>query len=337
MLILVSGASGFVGRALCAELLQRGQRVRAAFRHCRVVSLTVDNVESCEVGLIDATTDWQTALSGCNTVVHLAAKVHVMRDKLDDALAEFRVVNSAGTMNLARQAAAAGVGRFIYLSTIKVNGEQTTPLSKNACSQGRTKIQGVREIFRENDPPFPDDAYAVSKCEAEDGLRSIARETGMEVVIIRPPLVYGPGVKANFLAMMNWLRKGIPLPLGAIHNNRSLVALDNLVDLIVTCLDHPAAANQTFFVADGEDLSTTELLRRLGRHMGKPARLIPVPQQIVEAGLKIVGRGDLARRLCGSLQVDISKARNLLGWSPPVSVDEALKLTADYFLESHSR
>jgi UDP-glucose 4-epimerase len=239
-----------------------------------------------------------------------------MHDKAADPLTEFRKVNVEGTLNLARQAAEAGVRRFIYISSIKVNGEQTF----------------LGQLFTEDDLPAPLDPYSISKYEAEEGLRKLAQQTGMEIVIIRPPLVYGPGVKANFLAMMRWLRKGVPLPLGAIHNQRSFVALDNLVDLIVTCIDHPAAANQTFLVSDGEDLSITGLLRRMGLALGRPARLIPVPVFLLTAGAALVGRRDMAQRLCGSLQVDISKAQTLLGWKPPISVDEGLHRTAQGLL-----
>jgi len=244
-----------------------------------------------------------------------------MHEQAADPYVEFRRVNVEGTLQLARQAAVAGVRRFVFISSIKVNGEDTTqgiPFSPD----------GARE---------PKDAYGTSKCEAEQGLQALAAETDMEVVIIRPVLVYGPGVKANFLSMMRWLSRGIPLPFGAIHNKRSLVALDNLVDLIVTCIDHPAAANQVFLVSDGEDLSTTDLLRRMASALGKPARLLPVPAWLLEFGARLLGKQDLAQRLCGSLQVDISKTRELLGWTPPVSVDEGLRKTAQYFLEHRSK
>ena len=204
------------------------------------------------------------------------------------------------------------------MSSIKVNGEATS----------------YGQQFKASDPPAPTDPYAISKYEAEEGLRKIASETGMEVVIIRPPLVYGPGVKANFYSMMRWLDKGIPLPLGSIDNKRSLIALDNLVDLIVTCIDHPAAANQVFLAGDGEDLSTTDLLKRLAKAMDKPARLIPIPGRVLEFGAALLGKGDIARRICGSLQIDISKTGDLLGWQPPVTVDEALRKTAESFINS---
>ncbi len=262
-------------------------------------------------------TDWTHTLTKVNTDIHLAARVHIMSDSAADPLAEFRFMNTAVTLNLARQATAAGVRRFIFLSSVKVNGE-----------------------FTQHDQPFtaadichPDDPYAVSKYEAEQGLIEIAVQTGMEIVIIRPPLVYGPGVKGNFLSMMRWLHKGIPLPLGAVHNQRSLVALDNLIDLITVCIDHPAAANQTFLVSDGEDLSTPELLQRLGAALGKPARLLPVPQSLLETILNLLGKHAIAQRLCGNLQIDISKTRDRLGWTPPVSVDQALRQTAQAYLQ----
>jgi len=236
-----------------------------------------------------------------------------MSDTAADPLDEFRRVNVQGTLNLARQAAAAGVKRFAFVSSIKVNGESTQ----------------LGAPFKADDVPAPNDAYGLSKMEAEHGLREIALQTGIDVVIIRPPLVYGPGVKANFAAMMRWLQRGAPLPLGAIHNQRSLVALDNLVDLIVTCLSHPAAANQTFLVADGEDVSTTGLLRRMGQALGRPARLVPVPASWLKLAAAMVGKPDVAQRLCGSLQVDIEKTRRLLGWTPPISLDEGLKKAAE--------
>lgn len=318
IVILVTGANGFVGHRLCVTLSHLGEAVVAATRH--ILPDIVPNISNIQVHSLSADTDWHRCLQGCNAVVHLAARVHVMIDKATDPLTEFRRVNVGGTLNLARQAAAAGVSRFIYISSIKVHGE-STPLDR---------------AFTADDIPDPQDPYSISKHEAECGLRRLAAETGMELVIIRPPLVYGPGVRANFLNMMRWLYRGIPLPLGAVHNKRSLLALDNLVDLIIACIAHPAAANQTFLAADGEDLSTTELLRRMGLALGRPARLLPVPTSLLEAGGTLFGRRDMALRLWGSLRVDISKTRELLGWNPPISVDEGLLRTAQGFVNKLS-
>ena len=315
MRLLITGATGFVGRSLCAEAIRRNFQVRGAARSaCKLPA----GVEPVVVGLIDGHTDWSVALAGVEVVIHLAARVHVMNDTAGDALAEFRKVNVEGTLNLARQAIDAGVQRFIFISSIKVNGEGTV----------------LGQIYTAEDQPAPVDSYGISKREAEDALRQLASETSMEVVIVRPPLVYGPGVKANFQSMMYWLDKGIPLPLGAIANQRSLVALDNLIDLIIACIQHPAAANQIFLAGDGEDLSTTELLSRMAAALGKRARLVPVPSFLLVWGARLVGKQAIAQRLCGSLQVDISKARERLGWKPPVSMDEALRKTARYYMKS---
>lgn len=310
MRLIVTGAHGFVGQSLCAELFRRGYVVRAASRS---VMLEADGFEQTFVEPIDGETEWSAALSDVDVAIHLAARVHVMKDVAADPLAAFQTVNVAGTLNLARQAAAAGVKRFVFISSIKVNGEATQP----------------GQPFTADDAPAPQDPYGVSKMEAEQGLRQIAAETGMEVVIIRPPLVYGPGVKANFAALMRAVQRGWPLPLGAVHNQRSLVALDNLVDFIVTCISHPQAVNQTFLVSDGHDLSTTELVRGMARAAGVSARLLPVPVWALQAGATLLGKGDAVQRLCGNLQVDISKARELLGWVPPVSVEEGLKRVAE--------
>jgi UDP-glucose 4-epimerase len=232
-----------------------------------------------------------------------------MHDQSEDPLAEYRRVNVGGTTALARQAAAAGVRRFVYVSSIKVNGE-TTPDG---------------QPFTETHSPAPTDPYGISKLEAEQAVFDVGASTGMEVVVVRPPIVYGAGVKANFLSMMKWLARGVPLPLGAIHQNRrSLVGLDNLVDFLITCLRHPSAANQVFVVSDGEDLSTTELLRRTASALGVSARLVPIPASMLGAGAAMLGKRSAVQRLCGSLQVDISKARSLLAWNPPFTIDEEL-------------
>ncbi len=311
--VLVTGATGFVGEAVVFRmLLDKAYAPVAAVRgESRLSGL-------CDVVPFDLSASVELpALMQIDTVVHCAARVHVMSDTAADPTAKFREINVQGTTRLARKAAEAGVRRFVFISSIKVNGEATLP--------------GIP--FKADDQPAPVDPYGVSKCEAEERLREIGRETGMEIVIIRPPLVYGPGVKANFLSMMSWLRKGLPLPLGALRNQRSLVALGNLVDLIVGCIAHPAAANQTFLVSDGEDLSTTRLLRRMAAALDKRAFLLPLPQMLLRTAAQLVGKGDMAQRLCGSLQVDIDKTRLLLQWSPPVSVDKALKVTAMHYLD----
>lgn len=318
MMLLITGSSGFLGQALCLEAAERGLTVRAASRSCIDFPVAL---ESVAVGEIDGNTDWLDALRRCDVVVHCAARVHVMREDAADSLTEFRLVNVKGTLNLARQAAAAGVRRFVFVSSVKVNGEETLP----------------GQAFTEGDVPAPQDPYGQSKHEAELGLRQLAADTGMEVVIIRPPLVYGPGVKANFAALMCVVQRGWPLPLGAVRNHRSLVALDNLVDLIVTCLHHPAAANQTFLVSDGKDLSTTELVRGMAQAAGVQVSLWRVPVWVLQAAAGALGKGAAVQRLCGNLQVDITKARTLLGWVPPVSVDEGLRVAAGHGLQGFAR
>ena len=310
MKVLVTGATGFVGRTLCARLTASGVDVVPAVRS------KYDLPYEVVVGNLNASTNWQPGLTGCDAVIHLAARVHVMEDAARDPLASYRAINTEATLSLACQASDAGVKRFVFLSSVKVNGEFTE----------------AGQPFTADDVPAPEDPYGVSKHEAELFLRQIAAETGMEVVIIRPPLVYGPGAKANFAAMMRWLARGVPLPLAAVTDNRrSLVALDNLVDLIMTCLHHPAAANQTFLVSDGEDLSTAQLLRRMGAAMGYPARLFYLPPALLKLGATVLHKSGIYQRLCGSLQLDITKTRHLLGWTPPVSVDEGLRRTAEGF------
>ena len=303
---MITGGSGFVGRALCVEALARNFSVRAVTRASRDMPL---GIQSIIVPDVDGATDWRKSLVNCEILVHLAARVHVSKESAVDPLTAFRAVNVDGTLNLARQAADAGVQRFVFISSVKVNGEFTLP----------------GQAFAEAVAPNPQDAYGLSKHEAEQGLRQLADYSGMEVVIIRPPLVYGPGVKANFAALMRAVQRGIPLPLGAVHNQRSLVALNNLVDFIVTCITHSQAANETFLVSDGQDLSTTELVRGMAQAAGVPAHLLPVPVWALQAGASLLGKGDAVQRLCGNLQVDISKARSLLGWVPPVSVEVGLR------------
>ncbi|HEY5579869.1 MAG TPA: SDR family oxidoreductase [Rhodoferax sp.] len=305
--VLVTGGQGFVGKALAIGALSNGFAVRVSSR--RKLIAAEARLEHSQVGDLGPATDWLAALQGVNAVVHCAGRAHVMTDTALDPLTAFRTVNAAGTLNLARQAVEAGVKRFVFVSSVGVNGAQTA----------------LGKLFSETDQPNPHNAYALSKWEAEQGLLHLADETGLEVVIIRPPLVYGHSAPGNFGALMRAVQRGWPLPLGAVHNQRSLVALSNLVDFIVTCITHPQAANQTFLVSDGQDLCTTELVRGMARAAGVPARLLPVPVWALQAGATLLGRGDAVQRLCGNLQVDISKARQLLGWVPPVSVDEGLR------------
>ena len=313
---LVTGASGFVGRAMVTRLgLDAGSAVCAVAR--RSVAPVAEGMTSTVVAELGPTTDWQASLQGVDVVVHLAARVHAMDAHDGDAFAEFRRVNVQGTLNLARQAAQAGVRRLVFVSSVKVNGECTRP--------------GVP--FRPDDPPCPEGPYGVSKQEAEAALQALASSTRMEIVVVRPPLVYGPGVQANFRALMRAVARGLPLPLGAVHNVRSFVALDNLVDLIMVCARHPAAANQTFLVSDGRDLSTTELLRCMGEALGRPARLWPVPMPVLQGLARLAGREAALQRLCGNLQVDISKTRDLLDWTPPIAVEEGMRRAASAYLQ----
>jgi UDP-glucose 4-epimerase len=320
--ILVTGITGFVGCNLLKPLSERGFSVTGAVRN--KANLQERGVEGdiriLEVGSIDGDSDWGDALQDVDVVIHLANRAHVMKERSHDPLQEFRQVNRDGTRALAEQAMAAGVKRFVFVSSIKVNGEETAP--------------GIP--FTEEDIPQVQDPYGQSKLEAEQLLWELAQTSDMEVVVIRPPLVYGPGVKANFRAMMRWLNRGIPLPFGALDNRRSLIAVENLVDFIITCIDHSAAANNTFLVSDGEDLSTTDLLRRMAAALGRPARLLPVPDKILLLLFRAVGKPQLYRRLCGSLQLNISKATGRLGWTPPVAVDEALRRTATHYQGSVS-
>jgi nucleoside-diphosphate-sugar epimerase len=309
MVLLLTGASGFVGKAVLKTAQQRGIKVRPVYRSMVPLNQRSDAVLVSELN--DAT-DWSQALQGIDVVIHAAARAHIMREESFVPLAEYRRVNVYGALNLARQAAAAGIRRFIFISSIKVNGEATT--------SGR--------LFTADDKPGPEDAYGLLKAEAEAQLRELAELTGMEVTIIRPPLIYGPGVKGNLASLISWVRRDLPLPLGdVIHNRRSLVGLDNLVDLILTCAIHANAANQTFLVSDGEDLSTTELLRKIAKALGQPAYLQRVPPWLISLMAGLLGKKVISQRLLGSLQVDIHKTCELLDWKPSVSVDEGLLRT----------
>ena len=307
MRVLLTGASGFVGKAVLKAALQHGYEIRAIYRS--TVS-AMGQPEAIIISGLDGNADYSTALQAVNLVIHAAARAHIMQEDVTDPLAEYRRVNVVGTLNLARQAAAAGVRRFVYISSIKVNGEATLP--------GRP--------FTADDIPDPKDAYGQSKYEAEDQLKRLAQETGMEVTIIRPPLIYGPGVKGNFSSLIKLVRLGIPLPFGGVtHNCRSLVGLDNLVNLILVCTNHPQAANQTFLVSDGEDLSTAELFRKIGLGLGRQVRLVWLPAALISFMASLIGKKLISQRLLGSLRVDITKTCELLDWKPSVSVDEGMR------------
>lgn len=308
MRVFVTGASGFIGTPTCVELMKQGIRVRAAVRFGKTVPEGVEPSYLREVG---PDTNWREALIDVDVVVHLAARAHVFQGKVEDSLPLFRRINTEGTLHLAEQALAAGVQRFVFVSSIGVNGAVTTELP-----------------FTPDDPPSPRSPYAQSKYEAEQGLRRLACESGFEVVIIRPPLVYGPGAPGNFGLLLRWVLRGWPLPFSKVRNKRSMVALDNLVDFIGFCVDRKKsllAANETFLISDGDDVSTPEFLRRIARASGVTARLLPVPPGILQFGARILGRSAMADSILGSLVIDSTKAYNLLGWRPVVSMDEQLR------------
>lgn len=307
--VLVTGASGFVGKRLCEYLEDKGFDVTRAVRH---TGETAKNI--FPVGSIGPDTNWNVAVTGVDVVVHLAARVHIMNDNTADPLAEYRRVNVEGTEKLALAAVGVGVKRFIYVSTIKVNGEAT-----------------FGQAFFASDTPHPVDNYARSKLEAEVSLQRIAAETGLEVVIVRPPLVYGPGVKANFLRLFNWIDRGVPFPFLSVANSRSLVALDNLVDLLTLCVTHPQADGKVLLVSDDEDVSTAELIRRIASHMGKRARMVAIPLTILHGIARLIGKQAIVERLTGSLQVDISDTSEVLNWKPPVTLDDALRKTVSWY------
>ncbi|MFN0038631.1 MAG: UDP-glucose 4-epimerase family protein [Burkholderiales bacterium] len=307
---LVTGASGFVGQALTAKLRLHSHRVRAVTRASSIRGASGETVQIDDIG---PTTKWSNALAGCDTVVHLAARVHIALGKAADA--DFHRINVEGTANLALQAARAEVRRFVFLSTVKVNGE----------------LSGERP-FVESDPPAPADAYGRSKAQAEEYLRDLAGKTGMEVVILRPPLVYGPEVKANFLSLLRVVDAGVPLPLASVENRRSLVYVGNLVDAIETCLRHPLAANQTFFVSDNVDLSIAELVFQLAAALGRRSRLFACPPALLRLAGRIAGKSEQVARLTESLQIDVSRISKALTWRPPVNTQQGLAETASWYL-----
>ena len=316
--VLVTGASGFIGSALMPALSAAGYATRRAVQ--RLSEQSPPDGEVATVGDIDGTTDWGEALRSIQTVVHLAARTHVLRETASDPLAAYRRINVEGTRRLATQAAAAGARRLVFLSSIKVNGERTT---------GRP--------YTEDDTPQPEDAYGVTKWGAEQALRTIERETGLQVVILRPPLVYGPGVKGNFLRLMKLIARGWPLPLASVHNQRSLIYVGNLVDAILACIQVPAAAGRTYLVSDGTDTSTPELLRSLARALGISPWLFPFPPSLLMMAATVIGKREEAGRLLGSLQVESARIRRELGWQPAHTMDEGLSETARWILKNSHR
>ncbi len=308
--VMVTGASGFVGRALCDHLENEGYRVR------KVMRLGHSLRPGLDIGIEDigVSTDWLEAVTGVDAIVHLAARVHVMRASSESALEAFRQTNVLGTDGLALQAARAGVRRFLFLSSVKVNGEAS-----------------AQHPFVESDPIAPKDAYGASKAEAEARLHIIASETGMEVVILRPPLVYGPWVRANFLSLLRTVDSGVPLPFLSISNLRSLVFVGNLVDALCACLTHPAAANRTFFVSDDHDVSTPQLIQEIASALGKKARLFPFPTALLHGAGLLTRRRPQIARLTESLQVDVSSIKAALNWDPPYSLQQGLQRTATWY------
>ena len=314
MRILITGANGFVGSMLCTTLARSKHEVIAAVRITQKTQSS--QIVPTVVGEIGGQTDWRNALAGCDVVIHLAARVHVMHEHAKDPLAEFRRVNVVGTEYLARSAAANGIKRLVYVSSIKVNGEETT---------GEVS-------YTEHDLINPQDPYGISKWEAEQALHRVAKETGLELVIVRPPLVYGAGVKGNFAQLLSVLARGIPLPLASIKNQRDLIYVGNLVDALITCATHSNAAGQTYLVSDGERVSTPNLIRNLAKALGKSNLVFPFPISVMRFCAGLLGKSAAVDRLTQSLRVDSSKISKELGWQPPYSMQQGLKATADWYL-----
>lgn len=311
--ILITGATGFVGGLLCKRLLAEGCAPQGTLLPTEDPALLVAGVRPRIVAPLGSDTCWDEALAGIDTVIHLAARVHVMDDSCSDPLHEFRKVNVAGTLKLGREAAKAGVRRFVFISSIKANGDET-PVPYGADSLAN-----------------PVDPYGISKWEAEQGLRGIAAETGMELVVVRPALVYGPGVKGNFLNLLKAVQRGIPLPLASIRNTRSLIYVGNLVDALARCATHPAAAGKTYLLSDGEDVSTPQLVKKVAAALEVPVRLLAFPPVLMRLVGRVTGKSAAMRRLMGSLAIDSSSIRSELGWRPPFTLEEGLRVTADWF------
>ena len=314
--VLVTGANGFIGQALCQKLVADGWSVAGAVRNESAASKLRGEVERVIVGAVGPDTDWVQALSGVDSIVHLAARVHVMRDLTAEPIAVYRAINVAGTYQLAQTAASMGVRRFIYMSSVKVNG------------------QGNSVTYTEKDRPMPADPYAISKYEAEQLLQEIIEKTGLEVVVLRPPLVYGPYVKANFLQLLKVVDMGIPLPFANVRNQRSLIFLENLLDAIITCIHHPKAARKTYLLSDGIDTSTPELIQKTASALGRPVRLFPFSLNLLRLLAKITGRSEAVSRLLNSLAIDSSRISTELDWTPRFTMAEGLAETAAWYLKA---
>jgi nucleoside-diphosphate-sugar epimerase len=312
--VLVTGATGFVGRALCPVVQASAHHLRAAVRNAD--SCAVE--DCCTIDVISGNTDWKACLEGMDVVIHLAARVHVMEEDDADAMDAFLEVNLYGTEQLARQAAAKGVKRFIYLSSIKVNGE---------CTQG--------QAFNEHSIPSPHDAYAISKYRAEQALQRVAAETGIEVVILRPPLIYGPGVKANFYNLLKLVDSGLPLPFAKLQNRRSLLYVGNLVDALMLCISHPDAAGETFLVSDGEAVPTSKLIQQISKALGRSVRLFPMPLKLFSVIMRLIGKASVFDRLTQSLVIDSTKLHTALRWRPPYSLAQGIQITTDWYRNSN--
>lgn len=326
--VMVTGANGFVGWYFCTEAIRRGLRIRSVTRTaCNLPT----GAEAAVVGTIDGKTDWTDALCGVDVVIHLAARVHIVKDSSRDPLSEFLQVNLHGTENLAQQSVRAGIKRFVYVSSIKVNGESTFFPGRSSAS-GRAE----QDVFTESYKPDPHGPYAISKWQAEQALQRISQESGMEIVIVRPPLVYGPGVKGNFVSLLNAIEKGIPLPLAGARNVRSMVYVGNLVDALLACAKHPSAAGQTYIVSDGEAVSTAALVDMIAHALGRPNRSFYFPQGLLRAVAALLGRSDQADKLYGPLRVSDAKIRSELGWIPPYTLEQGLHATAEWYLSRAS-
>lgn len=311
--VLVTGANGFIGTNLCKKLMGENFRVLGAVRSGKA-ALLPEGVEATHIESIDGDTDWKNTLEGVNTVVHLAARVHVMKDSASDPFSECRKVNVMGSERLALAAVQYGVKRFIFISSVKVNGEENV------------------RAYKESDAPAPRDSYGISKMQAEKRIKEITADSDMDFVILRPPLVFGPGVKANFLKLIKTVDKGTPLPLASVQNRRSLIYIENLIHAIITCIQHPNAGDQTYFVSDDEDVSTSELIQKIASALNKSARLFPFPKLLLFILGRLIGKGPAVDRLIGSLTVDISKIKQGLGWKPPFTMEQGLRETAKWHL-----